>query len=178
MFNRLKRSLAKPLVSITACFAELALMGNSQAGINKAIRDRDAEIAKVQDKYDPIITAQEKKRAESFERIHAYVIRNISLFNTPNPRSRKSANGQFGVRSTTPKIELVGEGELSLIEKMRADKELAKYVRVTYTLDREAMLADRPEISGVVYSQHDEVFAKPTVKKEEGKSVTLSLDIK
>ncbi len=177
MYNRIKKSVAAPLASIAGCFKELGIMGGAQSAINKALRERDAKIAKVQDKYDPIIAKHEAIRSESLLRIYNYAVRNLPMFCTPNVRSRSCGAGQFGVRSTTPKVELIGVGELTLIEQLRADPVNTKYVRVTYTLDREAMLADRPQITGVKYVTHDEVFAKPKIAVSEGKNKTLSLDI-
>jgi hypothetical protein len=60
---------------------------------------------------------------------------------------------------------------------MLRDESLAGYVRVTYELNREAMLADRPEIDGASYTQREEFFVTPKLPKGAGKTETVAIDV-
>lgn len=178
MFDRIKKSTAVVVNSVRGAFAQLSKMGQGQQRLIALIAKRESAIEKVKSKFATQIEKAENQQRVAFEKIYDFVNRNKATFSVPGSRSRTGDCGHFGIRSTTPKVELNDGVDESVLIKSMLKGANQKYVRITYSLDREAMLKDRPDIKGVTYSQHDEIFAKPAIPKESGKSKTLSLDVK
>jgi phage host-nuclease inhibitor protein Gam len=74
--------------------------------------------------------------------------------------------GTFGWRWTPPKVELQKLTEEALIALLKKLK-MKRFVRVKESLDKEALLKERPEISGVKYTQREEFFVEVKTNPEE-----------
>ncbi len=70
------------------------------------------------------------------------------------------SGGNFGWRFTPHKVVAGRGGDKKLLEELKALK-YRKYIRVKEEIDKEALLKDRPTISGVRYVQKEEFFVEP-----------------
>jgi phage host-nuclease inhibitor protein Gam len=106
-----------------------------------------------------------------------------SLFSFANPlkdeltkkvRSIVLPQGTFGWRMTTPRVEMKKSDEqmIAFLKKINQND----YIRVIEEIDRQALLADRPEIAGISYVQNDEFFVIPKQKAKRPKTLTQAID--
>lgn len=172
MINRIKKTLTLIPASVSEATSYLISIGNSQREINRIKRETKAKVAKLNAEAKKEVEALTKDRNAFFTALFAFAQpRKVEL--TKNLRSIKTDAGTFGWRWTTPYVELKeGKSDEQIIAHLKRNN-LNKYVRVIEELDREAMLRDRPVVTGVAYMQRDEFFAKPTLKKGEGKAEEL-----
>jgi phage host-nuclease inhibitor protein Gam len=70
------------------------------------------------------------------------------------------SGGSFGWRFTPPKVTLGRGGEEKALANLR-ELELTDYIRIKESLDKEALLRDRPSIAGIKYTQKEEFFLDP-----------------
>lgn len=172
MINRIKKSFTAIPASVTEAAHFLVSIGNSQREINRIKRETKAKVAKLNADAKKDLDTLTKDRNAFFTALFAFAQpRKADL--TKVTRSTKTDAGTFGWRWTTPYVELgVGKTDEHIIALLKRTGN-TKYVRVIEELDREAMLRDRPVVAGVEYMQRDEFFAKPTLKKGEGRAEEL-----
>lgn len=168
MINRIKKTLTVVPASIAEAATYLRSIAEKQKEINAVKR----EAKKAKEATDKKIENLKKDRDAFFTALFAFAApRKKEL--TEKKRSVKTDAGTFGWRWTTPMVELTGGRTdtqmIAEFEKLG----LVQYVRVVKELDREAMLRDRVIIPGVTYTQQDEFFAKPKMKKEDGRAEEL-----
>jgi phage host-nuclease inhibitor protein Gam len=72
--------------------------------------------------------------------------------------------GEFGWRLPPTKVVYAKGGAEQVIKNLEA-MELTQYLRHVKEVDREALLRDRPAISGLKYSQKEGFFVKPESSK-------------
>lgn len=177
MVNRLKKTIVTAVKTISEAFTKLSGMKNTQIEINKLVAERDERLKVIQAEYQARLDPLEAKRGELFQNIFDFVNRNKKDFGL-GQRSRKNQDGEFGIRLTTPKVEVIsGFKENEILEAMLENPDLVDYVHIVATFNKEAMLRDRPVVTGVAYTQKDQIFAKPKILKEDGKTETLCLDV-
>ncbi len=75
-------------------------------------------------------------------------------------KSVRISAGVFGWRWTPTKVQFLRGGAKKVLEAIKELK-LKKYLRVKESVDKEALLKDRPEIPGVKYVQSEEFFFEP-----------------
>jgi phage host-nuclease inhibitor protein Gam len=88
-------------------------------------------------------------------------------------KSVKLTGGTFGWRMTPPKVALAKGGEEKALLKIKA-LGLTQYVRVKESVDREALLKDRPVIPGVSYTQREEFFVEASVDTDPEAAATAA----
>jgi phage host-nuclease inhibitor protein Gam len=172
MITRIKKSLTYIPSSVSEAITFLASIGSKQRDINRVKREAKAKIEAINAEAKKTIEVLTKDRDAFF----------ISLFTfssahkkelTEVTRSQKTSEGTFGWRWTTPYVDIAeGVSDEKIIATLKR-KGLTEYIRIIEELDREAMLRDRPEVSGVTYLQRDEFFAKPKLPKEDGRAEEL-----
>ncbi len=169
---RIKKSLTVIPASIQEATSFLISIGEKQREINRVKRETKAAVDTLKSKADEKVSALTKDRDAFFVALFAFAAPKKAEL-TQDARSQKTAAGTFGWRWTTPMVDIVeGKTDQDIIATLKR-KGLTTYIRVVEELDREAMLRDRPEVSGVSYTQRDEFFAKPKMKKGEGSAEEL-----
>ena len=173
MVTRLKKTFTAIPESIRTATTYLISIGETQKKINQAKQKANKEIttikAVLEQELAPLIT----ERNTFFTALYAFAQGNKAEL-TIKQRSVKTTHGSFGLRWTPPYVEVEDkEGNEAVIAYQRAHK-LDRYLRVTYELNKEAMLAEQPEIPGVSYTTREEFFAKPKLLKVEGKAEELA----
>ena len=172
MINRIKKSLTAIPASVSEAASYVISIGEKQREINKIKRETKAEVDRLNAQATQKIDGLKKDRDIFFVALFAFAQpRQAEL--TKDARSLKTYAGTFGWRWTPPAVELAeGKTDAQVIAQFEK-LGLNQFVRVIKELDREAMLKDRPMVAGVSYTQRDEFFAKPKLKKEDGKAEEL-----
>lgn len=172
MITRIKKTLTVIPASIQEAATYILSIGNKQREINQIKRETKAEIDKLNAEASKKVDGLKKDRDAYFVALFAFAQPKKAEL-TKDARSQKTFAGTFGWRWTTPMVELAeGKTDQQIIAELKK-VQLTKYIRVTEEIDREAMLRDRPVVLGVTYTQRDEFFAKPKMKKEDGRAEEL-----
>jgi phage host-nuclease inhibitor protein Gam len=168
MIKRLKKTLTAIPASVAEAATYLVSIGEKQREINRVKRETKKACEDAKKKVEDL----SRERNAFFTALFAFAQpRKAEL--TEDKRTQKTFAGTFGWRWTTPYVDLKeGKTDAQIIATLKRDG-LTQYIRVVEELDREAMLRDRPEVAGVLYSQRDEFFAKPKLKKEDGRAEEL-----
>lgn len=172
MISRIKKALTAIPASIIEATTYLISIGEKQRAINLAKHAAKKKIETITIDVKKEVEKLTKERDAFFVALFAFAApRKVEL--TKKARSIKTDKGVFGWRWTTPAVDIqegkTDEDIIALLQK----KGLTKYVRVLYEIDREALLRDEPEVTGVTYTQRDEFFAKPKLAREEGRAEEL-----
>jgi phage host-nuclease inhibitor protein Gam len=86
------------------------------------------------------------------------------------PKDKKSVvlpGGEIGWRLPPTRVTIARDGEEKVIGVIEG-LGLTEYLRIETTLDREALLRDRPVIAGIKYTQKEQFFVKLVSSKEPG----------
>jgi phage host-nuclease inhibitor protein Gam len=175
MRPRLKKSLTLVPASLVEATRFIASIITKQLEINRLNREAKEKTEQIKKDLEQSLRPLVVERDAFFNSLFAFA-KSKQKELTTQARSIKTDSGVFGWRWTTPKVEVSGD-EDRLIARMLKDDGLAGYVRITYELNREAMLADRPEIDGVSYTQREEFFVTPKLPKGAGKTETVAIDV-
>ncbi|MBP6888253.1 MAG: host-nuclease inhibitor Gam family protein [Candidatus Pacebacteria bacterium] len=169
---RIKKTLTIIPKSIQEATSFLVSIGDKQREINRIKRETRTAIDTLKSEADRKVSSLTRDRDAFFVSLFAFAApKKVEL--TQDARSQKTVAGTFGWRWTTPMVDIVeGKTDQDIIAALKR-KGLTAYIRIVEELDREAMLRDRPEVSGVSYTQRDEFFAKPKLKKDEGSAEEL-----
>lgn len=175
MISRIKKSLTALPATLGEAISYLSNIGRTQIAINKANADAKGEIAGIKARLEKELAPLIKERDAYFTGLYAFAqAKRVDL--TKLARSVRLASGVFGWRWTPPYVEVTHKGGEEAVITYLRKAGMEKYLRVTYELDREAMLVDHPKVPGVEYSQREEFFAKPKLAKAEGRSNELKQD--
>lgn len=172
MINRIKKSLTAIPASVLEAANYLLSIGEKQAAINKIKREAALRVKAINVEAEAKIAPLKKDRDIFFTALYAFAISKRAEL-TKRDRSVGTVSGRFGWRWTPPAVVLEkGKSDEEIITLLEASN-MKQYVRVMKELDREALLRDRPNVPGVEYVQREEFFAKPKMKKEEGRAEEL-----
>lgn len=173
MVTRIKKSFTAVPETLTTALWYLRAIGDKQREINRLKREAKKKIEEISEGMKKEVEILTRDRNNSFTAFYAFAsLRKKEL--TKATRSQKTEAGVFGWRWTTPYVELAeGKTDSDIISTLKK-KGLTTYIRVTEEIDREALLRDRPTVSGVSYVNRDEFFVKPKLSKEEGRAEELS----
>lgn len=170
--TRIKKTLTAVPASIAQAITYLASIGEKQKEINRIKREAKEQIDTITAKTKQEVAAITVDRDNFFTALFAFASSRKQEL-TAVTRSQKTSAGTFGWRWNTPYVELAeGKTDEEVIAELR-ERGLKQYIRVIEELDREALLRDHPKLSGVAYMQRDEFFAKPKMKKEDGRGEEL-----
>jgi phage host-nuclease inhibitor protein Gam len=137
----------------------LGTLGIAEGKVISLTARRQKEIDAVMEKYAAYILEAEKSRDVAFTKLFTFAQpRRASLIE--KVKTLFWSNGKISWRFTTPKVTYDKDSEKVIIKFLRKNK-MTKYLRVTTTLNKEAMLEDRPIVAGVTYTRHEEFVAKP-----------------
>lgn len=127
----------------------------------------EQEIAKVRDKYSPKLLKLEKITTEKFDLLQHFAETNSDLFE--DKKSLSMTHGLLGFRTGTPKLKLLKNFNWDrVMEKLKENLKLSKFIRNKPEVDKEKLIASReddnitqffPEI-GVVISQDETFFVE------------------
>lgn len=151
-----------------AAFAEYS---KADAQIIKINAEMDLAFSKIREKNQDKLAELEKLKEDSFARLNVFAEKNPDLFG--KKKSVELAHGTIGFRTGTPKLKLrKGFQWNAVLELLRNNSILKKYVRTSEEVAKDKLLADRedPEVStrladvGIMVDQDERFYVEP--KKE------------
>lgn len=172
MIARIKKTLSYVPASLTEAMTFLTSIGMKQREINRVKREAKQKVEKINNDAKDSVKKLTKERDAFFNSLFSFASSRKEELTKVN-RSQKGEAGTFGWRWTTPYVDIrEGLSDQDIIENLKKTGQIA-YIRIVEELDREAMLRDRPTVSGVSYTQRDEFFAKPKLAQEDGRAEEL-----
>ena len=153
-------SLSVP-ANLTEANAVLFRLGAIDRSITAVESEFAAAVALLREKADLAITplAEEGKQLEKGFAVFATDHRSTLLVGTE--KSVKLSGGTFGWRWTPLKVHTGKGGDARALATVKKDPALEQYVRTEESLDKEALLRDRPAITGIKYTQTENFFIEP-----------------
>jgi len=125
--------------------------------------------AEVLEKLQPLEIRRDKQVNALFAFANPHKVR-LTLRN----RTIELGAGVFGWRMTTPRVEMrKDDDEMIKLFKRTGN---AQFIRIKEEIDRQALLAEKPVISGVSYIQNDEFFVVPNQIGKKPKTLTKAID--
>lgn len=172
--TRLKKTDTDTPNSLRKAEALLQKIGKTQDSINETTGELNRKIAELKAEAEAKLVSLTTLQDRQVNALFAYADpRKEELLE--DKRSVKLSTGVFGWRMTTPRVEtkLSDEQVIELLKK--SDNE--HLVRVREEVDRQGLLAERPLLLGVEYTQHDEFYVTPKpVKAKKKKTLTRAID--
>jgi len=150
-------------------FAEFSA---ADAKIQSITAKMDLEMTKIREKYADQLAELEDTKEKNFEIVQSYAIENKEeLFQ--KRKSVESAHGVFGFRTGTPKLKTLKGFTWPAVVNL-CKEFLPDYVRTTYEVAKDKLLADRDKEEvrnhfvdvGVMVAQDETFYLEP--KKEDG----------
>ncbi|MBQ8501056.1 MAG: host-nuclease inhibitor Gam family protein [Bacteroides sp.] len=149
-------------------FAEFA---QADAKVCSITAKMDLEMTKIREKYADQLAELNDVKERSFDIVQVYALENKEeLFSTR--KSVESAHGVFGFRTGTPKLKTLKGFTWPAVVNL-CKEFLPDYVRTTYEVAKDKLLADRDkeevrnhfEDVGVMVTQDETFYLEP--KKED-----------
>src|SRR6185369_471688 len=169
---------SRSLVFVTTTEANAALYRLSQIDhFIKTIENQfTEEVAALRKKADQEIAPLALEDAALKKSLKGFATANRSTLLPHGEKTVKLSFGSFGWRFTPFKVALAKGGEKKALATVKS-LNLPHYVRVKESLDKEALLKDRPVIAGISYKQAERFFVepKPAVDDIEASKNTVQL---
>ncbi len=153
--------------SLQEATAALAELGAHQREKQRLQAEMNDEIAKIKEKYEEQADPHRQQIAALLEGLHLYAESHRHEICTSGKKTVQLATGEFGWRTTTPKVQL--KNVEMILERIKA-MGLTKFIRLKEEINKEAMLAE-PEVAcqipGIAIKQSETFWVKPEETKLE-----------
>lgn len=143
----------------------LAKIGECERAIEQAIQTLDAKVATLREEANLEAAPHEEKLKQLTASLLTYATANREVLLAPGKKSVVLPGGEFGWRNTPGKVTF-GRGGAEKATKTLEDLGLTKYLRTITEPDKEALLRDRPVITGIKYTKVEAFYVKPASGKE------------
>lgn len=178
MVTRLKKMFTAIPASVTQAGSYLYAIGQKQKEINTAKKKAKVAIAKIETELAVEIAPLIKERDTLFTALYAFAQGKKPEL-TATARSVKIGEGAFGWRWTPPAVVVVPRFSEQDAILWLHQHNMHPYVTTTYSLNRELLLKERPDIACVTYVSREEFFAKPKlIAQVDGNAQELSKETK
>lgn len=146
--------------SLAEANALIVKLGECERGIAAIVTDLEAKVAALRETANAAAgpLEAEAKRLTSAIKAYATAHRDVLL-----PKQKKSVTlpgGEIGWR-TTPARVVFGKGGEAKAKENILKLGLPEYLREVITVDKEALLKDKPTITGISYAQTEQFYVKP-----------------
>lgn len=131
----------------------LGALDRAVAAIESGLEEEIARLRKEAEEKSAPLLAEHADLATGLE---VFARANRETLLARDKKSVRTSAGVFGWRTTPFKVEFLRGADkvLAAIKKLK----LKKYIRVTESIDKKALLKDRPVIAGVKYARREEFF--------------------
>ena len=131
----------------------LGALDRAVAAIESGLEEEIARLRKEAEEKSAPLLAEHADLATGLE---VFARTNRETLLTRDRKSVRTSAGTFGWRTTPFRVEFLRGADkvLAAIKKLK----LKKYIRVTESIDKKALLKDRPVIAGVKYMRREEFF--------------------
>jgi phage host-nuclease inhibitor protein Gam len=156
------------LVLVTSSLAEaselMIKIGCLERELATLSTDLEATIAAARTQINTIAGPIEKKRDEYLKSLKDFATKNRRTLLAEDKKSLTLPGGEFGWRTTPTKVTY-SKGDAEQAIKNLQSLNLTAYLRILTEVDREALLRDRPAVSGIRYTQTEKFYVKPESTK-------------
>lgn len=132
----------------------LGVLDRSTANIENVLA---AEVAQLRRAADARIAPLSSERSDLAAGLQLFAESNRATLLEGDKKSVQLTAGIFGWRFTPPKVEFLrgsAKKALALLKELK----LKKYIRIKETVNKEALLEDRPDVPGIKYAQYEEFY--------------------
>jgi phage host-nuclease inhibitor protein Gam len=163
-----KKATLSPVVIVPNTLAEanvlLMKLGEYERDLAATALTLEAAIAGAKEAANQIAGPIEAVYAATEKALLAYATRERKSLLPGSKKSVILPGGEFGWRTTPGKVSISKVAAESIVDNLKS-LGLTKYLRVTTEVDREALLKDRPTLSGVRYAKTEKFYVKPATEK-------------
>jgi phage host-nuclease inhibitor protein Gam len=153
-----------PLALVPASLAEanavLEQIGELTHQIETVTQDLEAKVAQLRAEANTVAAPLEKRLKLLMASVEAYATLHRAAILPKDKKSLVLPAGEIGWRLPPARVSLCRGGEAKAIETIE-DLGLTEFIRSTPSLDKEALLRDRPVIPGIKYTQKEAFYVKP-----------------
>lgn len=163
----MKKTEPKPLPVpdyVQECDVYIYQLGTEQRAIERLTAERDEQLAAIKASFDTEIRRHEQQADRLTGAIQEFCDRAREVLTEDGKRKTvRFSHGEVAWRDRPPSVSLRGVDKI--VELCRASKKLRKFLRVEYSINKQAMLAD-PEtaeaIKGVkIASAGEDFYVEP-----------------
>ncbi len=167
-----KKTLISLPLNLTELNERIALYSKLQRDLSVEEAARDGEIAFIKARYAPMLAQIAEGIVREQSAIETYANANRSSLLVGEAKSTSLAAGRIGWRLGGWRVALAknsAERALAFVKSVRGLRK--KYLRVVFELNKEAMLADRPEVDGASYKQDESFFIEPNAATQKVEAI-------
>jgi phage host-nuclease inhibitor protein Gam len=153
-----------PLALVPASLAEantvLEHIGTLTHRLEAITQDLEAKVALLRAEANTVAAPLEKKLKQLTASIEAYATAHRATILPKDKKSLVLPAGEIGWRLPPARVTVGRGGEAKAVEVIQS-LGLTEFLRTVPTLDKEALLRDRPVIKGIRYTQKEAFYVKP-----------------
>ena len=169
--SRAKKMLSFPQIqNIDEASGTLHIVGILVRSIENIERELAEKVAALRQEADAAIKPLEVQAANHVLNIELFAVKHRQVLLTTGKKTVTLSTGIFGWRLTPPKVTAGRGGDKKILDILKG-LELTKYIRQVESLDKEALLKEKPEIPGVRYTQKEKFFVEPKTVVEYATAV-------
>jgi phage host-nuclease inhibitor protein Gam len=157
--------LTQTIASLAEANDVLTKIGEREREMNALKNELEASIASMREAANLEIAPLEKEHERLSKSLEIFANQHRATLCVDNKKSVVLPGGEFGWRLPPTKVTF-GKGGEDKILKTLTELNLEVYIRQTPSVDKEALLKDRPVIAGVKYSQKEGFYVKPETGRE------------
>lgn len=177
--QRIKKAFTNIPATLQDVVGFITTIAEKQRAINTLKKEAKTKVDAINSQLTKDVAPLKLDRDTFFTALFAFAQpRKLAL--TATARCVVLASGTFGWRWTPPAVLIRnGLSETDVVNYLEKH-DLLDYVRVVKEVNREALLRDRPVLPVIAYTQREEFFAKPALKRGEGSAeelITEAIDV-
>lgn len=158
---------ARRVITVPASLAEAGIslfrIGTLDRSIAAIEGDLAEKIARLRKQADAKSAPLRVERADLADGLELFADANREAILQKNRKSVRIPAGLLGWRVTPTKVEIARGAAAKVLAAIKKLK-LTQYIRTKESIDKEALLKDRPVIAGVKYVQREEFFFEPAAE--------------
>jgi len=159
-----KKSLFPVPANLSEVNALLFKIGECERDLATIKTNLEADVAEARSNAEEAAAPLQEEHKQYVKALLTYASQNRKTLLVGDKKSLVLTGGEFGWRLPPTKVTYAKGGAEQVIKNLEAMK-LTQYLRYITEVDREALLRDRPAVSGVKYSQKEGFFVKPDSNK-------------
>lgn len=146
--------------------AQIDRIGELNRRYESVEAERDRKIAALKTTFAGRLSVIAQSLANETAGLEAYANANRANILPKDAKSVAFASGTIGWRFTPPKVTFGRGGAKKVLTYLREHR-MMRFIRIVREVNKERMLAERPDIPGVKYSQKEEFFVDPLDERKD-----------
>ncbi len=164
--SRAKKSTPiHPIQNIDEANGVLHIVGILVRSTETIERELAEKVATLRQEADAAIKPLQAQTANHVVNIKLFAVKHRQELLAADKKTVTLSSGIFGWRLTPPKVTAGRGGDEKILDILKS-LELTKYIRNIESIDKEALLKEKPQIQGVRYTQTEKFFVEPKTAVE------------